>query len=218
MNQEILFETVLRTTKTDWFGVTLFFSGLTLLIAVLYRNPLVIKSLIIRSFKSESEKLYFSAPAVDSIDRLLLTLIFLVSSMLSIHYFVEIHFSSSIRFLLYSLPLLVVSFFVIPFKIISFLIGFSKLSNSVLRRQLPIIHLFGIIVLIFEGLLFVEFGYSIQLNLIILGVLGAGFLWMHIKAISQLIRSGFSVYYIFIYFCTLEILPIAFLLVWMLRI
>lgn len=211
LQTELPFETVRRVEQTDWFGMTLFFLGLILLIILLYRNPSVLASLVSRSFRNDTEKLYFSAPAIDSLDKLLLYLIYGCTSILSIYFFVEQEFDSSWRFALYLLPVGLVLFFIVPFLLTAFVVGFYKLSRIILAKQSPLLFLFGLLLLPAGGFLFFNTDVLLYARSVIFILSILFVLWMHFRVFRELIVGGFPVYYIFVYFCTLEILPIAFI-------
>lgn len=215
---QLPFETIERSTKSDWFGLVLFFTGILSLIILQYRNPNVLISLFSRATKNDTEKLYFSAPAIDSVDRIFLFVIYLCSTILSIHFFVESHFDASIRWVLYLLPVALLIFFTIPLLITAQLVGYNKYFYYLIRKQAPLLFLFGLGLLPVGGLIFVDATYFLYVQALILLLFLFVLVWLHFRMARALILEGFPFYFIFMYFCTLEILPIAFLWVWISRI
>jgi hypothetical protein len=214
---EIPFETIKRSTPADWYGLLLFFTGLLSLIVLLHRNPNVLVSLFTRLLKNDSDKLYFSAPAIDSLDRIFLSVIYLCSTLLSIHFFLENRFDNSLRWLLYLTPLAAILYFSLPFMFIARVVGFTKFSWYLLKKQMPIVFLFGLILLPIGGLLFLDIQSTIYIQVLILILFSLFLVWLHFRVVSALIVEGFPLYFIFMYFCSLEILPLIFSWVWLSR-
>lgn len=212
------FETIERSSKADWFGLILFFAGILSLIVLLYRNPNVLFSLFSRALKNDTEKLYFSAPAIDSVDRIFLFIIYMCSTILSIHFFVEEHFNASLRWVLYLSPVAILLFFSLPLIGTAQVVGFTKFSLYLLKKQAPILFLFGLILLPVGGLLFVDTAYFFYIQVLLVVLFFSVLLWLHIRVVRTLIVEGFPFYFIFMYFCTLEILPFALFWVWFSRI
>lgn len=217
LQTEMPFETLARVNKADWMGLFLFFAGLLFFIILLYRNPVVLRSLVIRVFKNDTEKLYFSAPAIDSVDKILLFTIYLCGSVLAVHFFLEIQFFESLHFLIYLAPIAVLIFLALPFFLVAQLLGFVKITVLVWRKQIPIFYLLGILLLPLGSLLFVDPHYQEGFKVLIYIVLSLFFLWIHVRVTRELILAGFKFYYIFLYFCTLEILPVLYFWVWLSR-
>lgn len=214
---ELPFETAIRVTNADWFGLSLFIVNLILLVVLLYRNPSVISSLFLRIFKNDGEKLYFSAPAIDSVDRVLLFLIYLLSSNLTLYSFFDGSFYDKLGFAIFTIPVAIVLFFAIPFFLTSVLLGFVKLSRSISSKQSPLLFVSGLIQLPVGLLIFFESYNMLHLRIMFLVFAAIMLLWLHFRVIRMLLINGFSMYYIFVYFCTLEILPLAFFWVWLSR-
>ncbi len=218
LQEALPFDTPLKVTKADWFGLTLFFVGLFFFMILLYRNPVILRSLVARTIKSNSDKLYFSAPAIDTIDKILLFLIYWIGAILVVHFFIEAQFLPQIRWMLYLVPVGILLYWFIPFFLISQLLGFTKISLAIWKKQVPIIFLAGLVLLSAGLLLFVDLAYEEYFKLLIFSILIVFYFWIHLRVWREFILSGFKFYYIFMYFCTLEILPFAFLWVWFSRI
>jgi hypothetical protein len=214
MQNKLAFETLKRSTNADWFGLLMFFLGLIFLLVLFYRNPQILNSLISRIFKNDSEKLFFSAPAIDTIDRIFLFLIYLSTTLLTVHFFVEQELNLFWRFLIYSLPLLAILYFILPFYFISLVVGFSKHARHILAKQSNLLFFFGLALLPIVGFLFFDSYSLIYVKWVIALILASTLLWIHLRVFRELIINGYGVYYIFMYFCTLEILPVS--IIWVL--
>jgi hypothetical protein len=215
---ELPFETGIRVTNADWFGLSLLLVNLILLIILLYRNPLVLTSLFQRLLKNDQEKLYFSAPAIDSVDRLLLFVIYFLASNLTLYSFFDDVLYRRLGFSLFILPVVIVLFFLIPFFLTALLLDFVKLSRAIALKQTPLLFVFGLIQLPLGLVVFFESYDITQLRLLFLLSAAVVLVWLHLRVIRILLINGFSAYYIFMYFCTLEILPTAFFWVWLSRV
>lgn len=214
---DIPFETALREHSSDWSALVIFFSGLMGIVALIYRNPQVMSSLIIRAFKSNSDKLYFSTPAIDSVDRLILFLIYFSGCYLCLRFFDLPETVPYAFWLLFALPLVLVLYFIVPYYSVFFTLGEQKKAKHILRNQGAPFYLFGIALIALGGFLFVDFSSIWVLQISFLSLSLIVLIWIHLRVFRELVLSGVSVYYIFIYFCSLELLPIAFLWVFFLR-
>lgn len=214
---DLPFETALREQSSDWLALVIFFSGLIGLVTLIYRNPQVLSSLIIRAFKSNTDKLYFSTPAIDSVDRLVLFLIYFSGCFLCFRFFELPEKGSYALWILFALPLVLIIYFVLPYFSVSFVLGEQKKAKHILRNQGAPFFLFGITLIALGGFLFVDFSSKWVLQTIFLSLLLIVLIWIHLRVFRELVMLGVSVYYIFIYFCTLELLPIAFLWVFFSR-
>lgn len=214
MQNNLGFETLKRSTNADWFGLLMFFSGLIFLLVLFYRNPQILNSLIARIFKNDSEKLFFSAPAIDSIDRIFLFWIYLSTTLLAVHFFVDQELNLFWSFLIYALPVLAILYFIVPFYLLSIVLGFSKHARLILAKQSNLLFFFGLSLLPIVGFLFFDSFYLIYVKWVIALIFAGTLLWIHLRVFRELIINGYGVYYIFMYFCTLEILPVS--IIWVL--
>lgn len=216
--QSQAFETLPRTDRVDWLGLMLLLFGLILLMALQYRNPHAIASMVARSFRETTKKLYFAAPAIDSIDKSLFFLIFFSGGALCAHYLIgSSHLSGWGLVLLYALPLLFLLFLALPLRIVAFIAGYQKTTSKIIRRQLPVLFLMGVILLPLGALMFLNIDFSSFIKAMIVFTVGTLVIWLHVRVFRDLILEQISIYYIFMYFCTLEILPMFIFWVWIWR-
>ena len=211
LTNDLPFQTVLRENSDDWLSLVIFFASLTFLVALIYRNPQVLSSLITRTFKSNADKLYFSSPAIDSVDRILLFLIYFSGSFLCLQFLELQQFTPHATWVLLTLPLFFVLYFVVPFYFVVFALGMHKNGIHLLRKQSALFFLFGLVLIMLGGFFFIDISSKWILQFIFMGLSLIVLILIHFRIFRELVSSGVSVYYIFIYFCTLEILPFAFL-------
>ncbi len=211
------FQTIPRIDRVDWMGLTLLVSGLILLMILQYRNPGAIGSMVARSVRETSKKLYFAAPAIDSIDKLLFSLIYLVSGGLCVHFLFEEILFDTVPYMAYLAPLLLILFLFVPIRFLGFVVGYDKSLSKIIKRQMPLVFLTGIALLVLGLILFLKIDIGSLGVWVFMSLLLLFLLWMHVRVFQDLILDQISIFYIFMYFCTLEILPIFVLGVWISR-
>jgi len=215
---QVPFETPLRANQTDWLGLSLLLVCVTLFMILQFRNPSAIGSVISRSIRENSSKLYFASPAIDSVDKILMYALFFFGTNSCLHYlFADTSPSSGFTFLIYLIPLAWVVFLILPFNLVFFISGVHKQGATILKHQLPVLFLAGISSVPLGVGLFLNLNYSYSIQIIFLATMTLFFVWMHIRVFRELIVEHVSFLYIFIYFCTLEILPLLTLWVWISR-
>lgn len=213
-----LFETLPRMERVDWTGLILLFMVLFLLMLLQYRNPNAITSMVARAFRETTKKLYFASPAIDTIDKLLFFGIYLTSGALCVHYaLLEFELKSTGIFLKYFSPLIILAFWVLPLRFTAIVSGHNKEVLKILKRQMPVLFLTGIILIPFAILFYINSDYRHLLNFVVLGIMVSFVAWIHVRVIYDLILEQISIYYIFMYFCILEILPLFIIWIWISR-
>jgi hypothetical protein len=215
--QSYPFETIPRANNVDWIGMSFLLTSLVTLMFLQYRNPSAIGSMVARSFQETSKKLYFAAPAIDSIDKLLFSIIYYFSGALCIHILFHEFLEGGAKIMAYSFPIILVFFLFGPMRIAGFISGTDKAISKIVKRQMPIIYLKGLMLLMIGILLFLRIETVLIWNWIILILLASFLIWLHIRIAKDLILEQISILYIFMYFCTLEILPIFIFVVWISR-
>jgi hypothetical protein len=202
------FETLPRLNRVDWLGVAFLFAGLSLLIILHYRNPSAISSMIMRSIRETSKKLYFALPAIDSLDKLLFTTIFIISGAFCVHFLLSDLLSGIALFVAYLFPFLLMLFLFMPLRFIGFVSGNTKVISQIVQSQMPIVYLAGLMLLLIGMLLFLQIELGVYWRWVFGVLVLVNLLWLHVRVIRDLIQHQISMFYIFMYFCTLEILPI----------
>lgn len=216
--QTQVFETLPRTDRVDVLGLSLLVGGLVLLMLLQFRNPSAIPSMLSRSFRETNKKLYFASAAVDSIDKLLFFAIYFTGGALCLHYVLEgFNLHTLAVPLVYLLPLLLLAFWVLPLRITAIISGYNKEVSKILKRQLPVLFLIGVVFIPFGLLFYIHIDFGLALNYVVLSIVVLLFVWIHIRVAQDLILEQISIYYIFMYFCTLEILPLFIIWVWISR-
>jgi hypothetical protein len=212
------FETLPRTDRMDVLALSLLVSGLILLMLLQFRNPSAIPSMLSRSFRETNKKLYFASAAIDSIDKLLFFGIYLTGGALCLHYMLSgFNWQTLSGPIIYFLPLILLVFLVLPLRITALVSGQNKAVSKILKRQLPVLFLIGVVFIPFGLLFYINFDFGQSLNFMVLGIVVILFVWIHIRVGQDLILEQIPMYYIFMYFCTLEILPIFTIWVWISR-
>ncbi len=212
------FETLPRTDRVDWIGLMLLLLGMILLMILQYRNPNAISSMVSRSFRETTKKLYFAAPAIDSIDKSLFFMIFFSGGALCVHYLLGVNQLGWAKLLLvYSIPLLFLLFLALPLRIVAFVAGYQKPTSKIIKRQLPVLFLMGIVLLPMGALLFLNLDFPQFIEVTIIATMIVLVIWLHVRVFRDLFLEQISIYYIFMYFCTLEILPMFVFWVWIWR-
>jgi hypothetical protein len=211
------FESQPRIGHVDWIALSLLLSGLILLMILHYRNPSAINSMLSRSFRETTKKLYFATAAIDSIDKLLFSLIYVVSGALCVHFLFNELLDGLLQYTAYFLPVYLLLVLFVPMRFVAFVSGFEKPVAKIVKRQMPVIYLTGIVLLLVGVLLFLKIDLGSVWNWTFLGALVLFYLWIHIRIVQDLILEQISIIYIFMYFCTLEILPLFIFWVWISR-
>lgn len=217
MLQSDPFETIPRFNNVDGIGMSFLLTSLITLMVLQYRNPSAIGSMVARSFQETSKKLYFAAPAIDSIDKLLFSTIYFFSGALCIHLLLHEFLDGMAKIVAYSFPIIVVFFLFVPMRVAGFVSGFDKSISKIIKRQMPIVYLTGLMFLMIGILLFLRLEIDIIWNWTILILIATFLIWLHVRVIKDLILEQISIFYIFMYFCTLEILPLFIIGVWISR-
>ncbi|QZE13968.1 DUF4271 domain-containing protein [Halosquirtibacter laminarini] len=102
------------------------------------------------------------------------------------------------------------------FKLISWIFDISVISDAILFNNALFIKLIGVILLILNICIVYVLDVHNQLIYISLGVLVISFFFMFFRSIFVLLRKHFSIFYLILYLCTLEILPILLISKWLL--
>jgi hypothetical protein len=215
--QSNTFETLPRMSSVDWIGLSFLLSGLMFLMFLQYRNPSAIGSMLARSFRETTKKLYFASAAIDSIDKLLFSLIFIVSGALCVHFLLDTPRTGVLQIVSYFLPVYILLVLFVPMRLVAFVSGFEKPISKIVKRQMPVIYLTGVVLLLIGTLLFLKIDLATIWDWMFLLILVFFFVWIHIRIIRDLILEQISIVYIFMYFCTLEILPLFIFWVWISR-
>ena len=121
------------------------------------------------------------------------------------------------RPVIYFLPFILLAFLVLPLQITALVSGQNKAVSKILKRQLPVLFLIGVVFIPFGLLFYINIDFGQSLNFMVLGIVVILFVWIHIRVGQDLILEQIPMYYIFMYFCTLEILPIFTIWVWISR-
>ena len=212
------FETLPRFEHVDVLGLSLLVGGLILLMLLQFRNPSAIPSMLTRSFRETNKKLYFASAAIDAIDKLLFFGIYLTGGALCLHYMLSgFNLQSLYRPVIYFLPFILLAFLVLPLQITALVSGQNKAVSKILKRQLPVLFLIGVVFIPFGLLFYINIDFGQSLNFMVLGIVVILFVLIHIRVGQDLILEQIPMYYIFMYFCTLEILPIFTIWVWISR-
>jgi hypothetical protein len=212
------FEALPRTDRVDVLGLSLLVCGLVFLMLLQFRNPSAIPSMLSRSFRETNKKLYFASAAIDSIDKLLFFGIFLTGGALCLHYMLSgFNVQTLSGPIIYFLPLILLAFLVLPLRITALVSGHNKTVSKILKRQLPVLFLIGVVFIPFGLLFYINVDFGQTLNFMVLGIVIMLFVWIHIRVAQDLILEQIPIYYIFMYFCTLEILPLFTIWVWISR-
>jgi hypothetical protein len=183
-----------------------------------FRNPSAIPSMLSRSFRETNKKLYFASAAIDSIDKLLFFGIYLTGGALCLHYMLSgFNWQTLSGPIIYFLPLILLAFLVLPLRITALVSGHNKTVSKILKRQLPVLFLIGVVFIPFGLLFYINVDFGQTLNFMVLGIVIMLFVWIHIRVAQDLILEQIPIYYIFMYFCTLEILPLFTIWVWISR-
>jgi hypothetical protein len=119
--------------------------------------------------------------------------------------------------IIYFLPLILLAFLVLPLRITALVSGHNKTVSKILKRQLPVLFLIGVVFIPFGLLFYINVDFGQTLNFMVLGIVIMLFVWIHIRVAQDLILEQIPIYYIFMYFCTLEILPLFTIWVWISR-
>jgi hypothetical protein len=212
------FEALPRTDRVDVLGLSLLVCGLVFLMLLQFRNPSAIPSMLSRSFRETNKKLYFASAAIDSIDKLLFFGIYLTGGALCLHYMLRgFNWQTLSGPIIYFLPLILLAFLVLPLRITALVSGHNKTVSKILKRQLPVLFLIGVVFIPFGLLFYINVDFGQTLNFMVLGIVIMLFVWIHIRVAQDLILEQIPIYYIFMYFCTLEILPLFTIWVWISR-
>lgn len=212
------FETLPRTDRVDVLGLSLLVGGLILLMLLQFRNPSAIPSMLSRSFRETNKKLYFASAAIDSIDKLLFFGIYLTGGALCLHYMLSgFNWQTLSGPIIYFLPLILLAFLVLPLRITALVSGHNKAVSKIIKRQLPVLFLIGVVFIPFGLLFYINIDFGQTLNFMVMGIAVMLFVWIHIRVAQDLILEQIPIYYIFMYFCTLEILPLFTIWVWISR-
>lgn len=214
-----LFEVAERYTPVDFTTTALFVLGLIFFITIQYKNQSVLNDLFSMSFNIHLALSGKKMKNQDTLDKIILGFIFLVSSSLLIYHFTrDLVFSNlSSQIGLYALPLILIAFFALPLYLVGLLLGERKTILIIFDKILPVLFLLGIILLALSLILFFQVEWLSYMSRTLIGLILLFILWIHVIGMLELIQRGFSLFYIFMYFCTLEILPLVFVWVYFSR-
>lgn len=173
--------------------------------------------MVSRSFRVTTKKLYFASAAIDSIDKLLFSLIYIISGALCAHFLLNNLIDGLLQYTAYFLPVYLLLVLFVPMRLVAIVSGFEKAVSKIVKRQMPVIYLTGLVLLLVGVLLYLKIDVRSFWNWTFLGILVLFYFWIHIRIVQDLILEQISIIYIFMYFCTLEILPLFIFWVWISR-